>query len=92
MELQVLFNGKPAVKSQVMIWTPDKYEKETEQFTDDNGKVKFKVNQKGLWQIRARHQNNVAGKRVDKEFPFERHYSTLVLKYGEAKTDAGATK
>jgi uncharacterized GH25 family protein len=84
----VLFNGKPAVKSQVMIWTPDKFEKETEQFTDDNGKVKFKVNQTGLWQIRARHQNDVAGKRGDKEYPFERHYSTLVLKNGEVEAEA----
>ncbi len=91
-ELQVLFDGKPAVKSQVMIWTPDKNEKETEQFTDDNGKVKFKVNQKGLWQIRARHQNDVPGKRGGKEFPFERHYSTLVLKNGEAKTETAGSK
>lgn len=87
-ELQVLFNGKPAAKSQVMIWTPDKYEKETEQFTDDNGKVKFNVNQRGLWQIRARHQNDVAGQRGDKAYPFERHYSTLVLKNGEVKAEA----
>ncbi|WP_254509656.1 DUF4198 domain-containing protein [Anatilimnocola floriformis] len=91
-ELQVLFNGKPAAKAQVMIWTPDKYEKETEQFTDDNGKVKFKANQKGLWQIRARHQNDVAGKRGEKEFPFERHYTTLVLKNGEVKAETAATK
>lgn len=89
-ELQVLFNGKPAAKAQVMIWTPDKYEKETEQFTDDHGKVKFKANQKGLWQIRARHQNDVAGKRGDKEYPFERHYTTLVLKNGEVKPEAAA--
>ena len=87
-ELQVLFNGKPAAKAQVMIWTPDKYEKETEQFTDDSGKVKFKANQKGLWQIRARHQNDVPGKKGDKEYPFERHYSTLVLKNGEVKAEA----
>jgi uncharacterized GH25 family protein len=87
-ELQVLFNGKPAAKAQVMIWTPDKYEKETEQFTDDHGKVKFKANQKGLWQIRARHQNDVAGKKGDKEYPFERHYCTLVLKNGDVKAEA----
>lgn len=84
-ELQVLFDGKPAANAQVMIWTPDKYEKETEQFTDAAGKVKFSARQKGLWQIRARHQNNVAGKKGDKEYPFERHYSTLVLKNGEVK-------
>ncbi|WP_425616972.1 DUF4198 domain-containing protein [Anatilimnocola sp. NA78] len=89
-ELQVLFDGKPAAKAQVMIWTPDKYEKETEQFTDDEGKVKFKVNQKGIWTVRARHQHNQAGKKDDKEYPYEMHYSTLVLKNGEPKPEAAA--
>lgn len=84
-ELQVLFDGKPAAGAQVMIWTPDKYEKETEQFTDAEGKVKFSAKQRGRWQVRARHQNNVAGKKGDKEYPFERHYSTLVLLNGEVK-------
>lgn len=89
-ELQVLFNGKPAANAQVMIWTPDQYEKETEQFTDADGKVKFKVNQKGLWTVRARFQNDVAGERDGKEYPYEMHYSTLVLKNGEPKPETAA--
>lgn len=84
-ELQVLFDGKPAANAQVMIWTPDKYEKETTQTTDAEGKVKFSAKQKGRWHVRARHQNDVAGKKGDKEYPFERHYSTLVLLNGEVK-------
>ena len=35
--------------------------------------------------VEHRHRNNVAGKKGDKEYPFERHYSTLVLKNGEVK-------
>jgi uncharacterized GH25 family protein len=86
-ELQVLFDGKPAANAQVMIWTPDKYEKETEQFTDADGKVKFKVNQKGIWTVRARHQHDQAGERDGKAYPYEMHYSTLVLKNGEPKAE-----
>ncbi|QDU25446.1 Nickel uptake substrate-specific transmembrane region [Anatilimnocola aggregata] len=89
-ELQVLFDGKPAANAQVIIWTPDKYEKETENFTDADGKVKFKANQKGLWQVRARHTNAVAGKKGDKEYKAEKHYCTLVLKNGEVKPEAAA--
>jgi hypothetical protein len=42
--------------------------------------VKLDARQEGLWQILARHQNNVSGTKDGKIIAYEMHYSTLVLK------------
>lgn len=77
-ELVVLFDGKPApAGSQVLVEVPDVGR--DEYATDADGKVKFKVQGGGNYEIRARVKEEKPGERDGKKYAHEMHYSTLVM-------------
>lgn len=84
MEVTVLFDGKPvAAGSQVLVETPNVGR--DEHTTDANGKVSFKLTEKGHYELRARYKNEVAGEKDGKKYPYEMYYGTLVLDVPAAK-------
>ncbi|HEX5105801.1 MAG TPA: DUF3386 family protein, partial [Pirellulaceae bacterium] len=89
--LQVLFNGNPAVGSEVVIFDPTAQEIEAK--TDEAGKVELETAKPGLYSIRAKWVVMQAGKEADQEYPQVNHYSTLALRVsgGEAAAKTTAT-
>ena len=79
-KLQVTFNGSPLSKSQVVIVGPG-IDKKLEGVTDDAGYFVCELPKPGLFSIRAKHVETVAGKYDDKDYKSVRHYSTLTLPY-----------
>lgn len=75
---QVLFQGKPAAKAEVVILAPgaDKGESLT---TDDKGEVKAAKVLKGRYAVRARHLETKEGEHGGKRYGEIRHYATLVM-------------
>lgn len=86
-EVVVLFDGKPvAAGSQVLVEIPNVGR--DEHTTDAKGKVKFKLAGGGHYELRAKYKNEVAGERDGKQYPYEMHYSTLVMNVpGAEKTE-----
>lgn len=82
-ELTVLWQGKPAVDSEVTIIVPG--EKSQKLKTDSEGKVAFAAAKPGAYQIRAKWAVDQAGERAGKAYPNQVHYTTLVLNKAAAK-------
>ncbi len=77
-EVTLLHDGKPvAAGSQVKVETPNVGIEELT--TDAAGKVKFKLTEKGHYELRARYQIDTPGERDGKAYTHEMHYATLVM-------------
>lgn len=76
--LEVLFDGKPAAGSEVVVFDPTANEATTK--TDAAGKMELPAAKPGLYSIRAKWIVPEAGKQGDKEYAQVNHYTTLVLR------------
>jgi uncharacterized GH25 family protein len=86
MTLQVLFKGKPAAGSEVVIFDPTAQQIDAK--TDEAGKIQLDTTKAGLYSIRAKWVVAEAGKEGDKEYPQVNHYSTLALRISGDKAAA----
>jgi len=75
----VNWEGKPLPGAQVTVEGPGIYEK-TQGDTDENGKYVAKVDQGGLFSIRARYEQDAVGEHDGKKYDQVKHYSTLSLR------------
>ena len=78
MELQVLFNGKPATGCSFKIRGPQKYM--VNLTTDKTGHVRFDIEHEGLYTFHAMVEEAKAGTEAGEEYTLVRHHSTLLLK------------
>jgi N-acetylneuraminic acid mutarotase len=79
-KLHVLWKGEPLPKAQVVASGPglkDRWEAET----DENGTCLCPVHATGLYSIRTKHVEVVAGEHDGKKYTEVRNYSTLSLRY-----------
>ena len=76
-ELTVLWQGKPAAESEVVIASPAGGEEKVK--TDATGKVTFTTTKPGVYGIRAKWVNAAAGEKADQKYDSESHYCTLAL-------------
>lgn len=77
-DLTVLFDGKPAVGADVVIF--DSTAAETKATTDGKGHVSAPITKPGLYSIRAKWVVKEAGKLGDQEYPQVNYYCTLALR------------
>jgi hypothetical protein len=88
LELQILWQGKPAVASQVVVTGPQG--DSAEHKADDHGRVKFASLHPGRHAVRARVAIDKPGTDDGKSYAQELHYATLVLLVPEkAAAEAG---
>lgn len=90
---QVVFDGKPAAEAEVVVLASTADKKETLR-TDASGEFKMQSAEPGLYGIRARHVEAVAGEHDGKKYEEARHYATLVFWTGgdrPGKTAANET-
>lgn len=80
-ELQVLFQGQPAVGSEVVIFDPAA--RETKVKTDAEGHVRLTRSKAGLYSIRARWAWNESGTHEGRPYQQVVHYATLALRDAE---------
>lgn len=78
LRLDVLFQGKPAAKAQVGLLEPGT-EKAKTFATDEAGQLMLKLTKNGIYGIRARHIEPIAGEHEGKKYEDTRHYATLVM-------------
>lgn len=76
--ITVHFDGKPAVKAQVVASGPGLEDFEGE--TDENGRVQFEFANAGMYSIRARHIDPTPGELNGKNYPETRHYVTAAVR------------
>jgi uncharacterized GH25 family protein len=76
--LEVLYQGKPAAGSEVVIFDPTA--KQIDAKTDEAGRVELDTAKPGLYSIRAKWVVMQAGKDGDKEYPQINNYCTLALR------------
>ena len=87
---QVLFQGKPAAESEVII-TPPGDARRIKTTTDKNGNFTFELpSTKGLLHIRARHVENKAGKLKGEAYKQAKHYATLVISTNVLQSVSGS--
>ena len=77
-DLEVMFRGKPAAGSEIVILDPAG--NETKVNADDAGRFQLAGATPGLYSIRAKWVVMEPGKQGDKEYPQVNHYSTLALR------------
>lgn len=82
--VKVCFNESPVANAEVNVGRPGG--EDVEATTDQNGLVTFDVVDAGLYSIRARHVEAVAGEINGKAYPETRHYSTVSLQIPAAST------
>ncbi|MGQ0635640.1 MAG: Kelch repeat-containing protein [Planctomycetaceae bacterium] len=78
--LRVLWNERPQAKVTVTIEGPG-IEKKIEGATDDGGEFSCRLAESGLYSIRARYNEDVAGEHEGAAYKSVRHYSTLALRF-----------
>ncbi|QGJ68960.1 N-acetylneuraminic acid mutarotase [Planctomycetales bacterium 10988] len=83
-QITALYQGKPVEDAQVVVIGPGMNDFEAQ--TDKNGQVTFPRAGNGVYSIRARMIEEKSGKSGDDEYKTTRHYSTLALKVGGAKS------
>lgn len=88
--LKVCFDEKPAAGVQVKAARPGADDIETE--TDENGMATFAVADAGLYSIRARHVEAIAGELNGKAYPETRHYSTVALHVSTSASRSATTQ
>ena len=76
-ELTVLWQGKPAAASEVVIAFPVGGDEKLK--TDDAGKLIFTTKKPGVYAIRAKWVNAAAGEKDGHKYDSESHYCTLAL-------------
>ncbi len=86
--LQVLFQGKPAAGSEVVIFDPTAAQ--TDAKADEAGKLSLTAARPGLYSIRAKWVVKQAGKEGDKEYPQVNYYGTLALRVPAANSQNAA--
>jgi hypothetical protein len=89
-ELKVLFQGKPAAGSEVVVLDPEGNESDLK--TDAAGRVSLATGQPGIYAIRAKWTIDEKGKEGDKDYPQITHYSTLALRVAKPQATGGADK
>lgn len=77
-ELRVTWKGEPVANSAVSVKGPG-LRSEIEGTTDESGKFRCELPQAGIYSIRARHIEAVAGEHDGEQYKEVRHYSTLTL-------------
>ncbi len=82
-KLTVLFQGKPAAGSEVLVRAPDGADQKLK--TDAEGHATITLGQAGLYSIRAKWEVQEAGKEGDKEYNKIMNYTTLTLRTAAAK-------
>ena len=82
-ELTVLWQGKPAAASEVVIASPAGGEEKLK--TDDVGKLTFTTTKPGVYAIRAKWVNATTGEKDGQKYDSESHYCTLTLAIPAAK-------
>ena len=82
-ELTVLWQGKPAAESEVVIASPAGGDEKVK--TDAAGKVSFTTTKPGVYAIRAKWVDAVAGAKGDEKYDVQSHYCTLALVTSAAK-------
>lgn len=88
--LTVLFEGKPAVGSEVMVIDPSG--KEAKLTTNDKGEFEISSSARGMFSIRAKFEVEKAGSENGKEYKKVVHYSTLALRTAEENVVAASAK
>ncbi|WP_166831672.1 Kelch repeat-containing protein [Thalassoroseus pseudoceratinae] len=86
--LQVKFNGKPVVGSEVVASGPELAD--FNGTTDKSGKVSIGLGKPGMYSIRAKHVEDEAGELDGKPYPETRHYTTVALRVKPARKKAVA--
>lgn len=87
--LELVYQDKPVKDAEVVIVGPGLDTLELK--SDEQGIVEFKPADGGLYSIRARHIEPVAGELDGKKYDSIRHYSTLALQIGEASAKPATT-
>lgn len=80
--VQVFFREKPTAGVELKVARPG-----ADDFagaTDENGQVSFDVADAGMYSLRARHIEAVAGELDGRAYPETRHYSTVALEVPES--------
>jgi uncharacterized GH25 family protein len=78
MELQVLFDGKPAADSSIKLRGPKKFQVNLK--TDKSGRVRFDVEHEGTYTFHAMVEEDKAGTDGGEKYTLVRHHSTMLLK------------
>lgn len=81
--LTILFQGKPASGSEVVVLDPSGKEEKLK--TNDKGEVEISGGTKGVYSIRAKFEVEKAGSESGKEYKKVVHYCTLALRTAEGK-------
>ncbi|MEZ6067692.1 MAG: DUF4198 domain-containing protein [Planctomycetaceae bacterium] len=76
LQIVVRFNGEPVEGAQVVLASP---KSAAEAATDANGQVRFPFDAAGVYSIRARYVEAMAGELDGEAYPETRHYSTIGL-------------
>lgn len=90
-QFRVLFAGKPAAHSEVVVLAPAAKEQETLK-ADANGLFQVRSAAPGLYGIRVRHVEAKTGEYAGKKYEEVRHYATLVFRLAEDQPNRAPAK
>lgn len=86
-KLQVLWNGEPVKGATVAVHGP---RVTVDGVTDEKGNYQCELPEAGVFAIRARHMESIAGELDGQKYSSIRHYSTLTLPYVPATLSSRA--
>lgn len=79
----LLWQGRPLADSVVTVMGPG-IESKLETPTNDKGEVSFELKSPGLYSIRAKNAESIAGESNGQKYAAIRHYATLTLRLGKS--------